>query len=147
MFLRPSVPAAVLTAALALPAGAEGAPAEASLTITIQGVLPEPSQLMVGLFDAATWTAGPPPVRQAVPAAAPETVVVFEHLTPGRTAVKVLQDLNGNGKMDKTLIGIPDEPFGLSNNVEPDMAAPGFDETGFDLKPGPNAITIVMQKM
>ena len=60
--------------------------------------------------------------------------------------MKVLQDLNNNGKMDKTLIGAPDEPFGISNNVEPGMSFPTFDEAAVTLAPGANAITITMQE-
>lgn len=126
---------------------ADASPASATLTITVRGVLPQPSELRVGVFDAATYEDGPPPSRQQVAAQAPETIVTFEGLAPGRVAVKILQDLNGNGKMDTTLIGIPEEPFGLSNDAKPGLSAPGFDETGFDLKPGPNAITITMQEM
>lgn len=135
-------------ASLLLPAQAQGAaPATATLTVTIRGVLPQPSELRIGVFDAASYDEGPAPVRQHLPAQAPETVVTFEGLTPGRVAVKILQDLNGNGEMDTTLIGIPEEPFGLSNDVKPQMSAPGFEETGFELKPGPNAIVITMQEM
>ncbi len=133
---------------LVFPATAqEAAPAAASLTVTIRGVLPQPSNLWLGVFDAATYEDGPAPVHQSVGAAAPETVVTFDNLPPGRIAVKVLQDLNGNGEMDTTLIGIPEEPFGLSNDIKPNMSAPGFDETAFDLAPGPNAIVITLQEM
>jgi uncharacterized protein (DUF2141 family) len=118
----------------------------ASLTVTINGVLAQPSQMLVGVFDEAGYE-GKALVNQKVEANAPQTVMTFENLTPGRVAVKILQDLNGNGKMDKTLIGIPEEPFGLSNDAVPEMSAPGFDKTGFDLKPGANAITITLQQM
>lgn len=147
--MRPLLAATLLCALAPAAYAADSQPAagEAQLTVTIQGVLPQPSQLRVGVFDAATYDNPPPAIRQVVDAASPETVVVFDHLVPGRIAVKVHQDLDGDGEMDTTLIGVPEEPFGLSNNVKPGMSAPGFDETGFDLKPGPNAITIVMQEM
>ena len=137
---------ALTGAALAAEAG-PAPPATATLTVIVRGVLPQPSELRVGVFDAASYEDGPPPYRQRISAQSPETVVTFEGLAPGRVAVKILQDLNGNGEMDTTLIGIPEEPFGLSNDAKPGMSAPGFDETGFDLKPGPNAITVTMQEM
>jgi uncharacterized protein (DUF2141 family) len=146
--MRPLSLLAAAVTLFAFPATAqEAVPAAATLTITIRGVLPQPSELWLGVFDAATYEDGPAPVHQKIAAAAPETVVTFENLTPGRIAVKVLQDLNGNGEMDSTLIGFPEEPFGLSNDIKPNMSAPGFDETAFDLKPGPNAIVITMQEM
>jgi uncharacterized protein (DUF2141 family) len=121
-------------------------PAGAKLTITINGVVAAPSELRIGLYEEANYD-GAPKLGQQVPATAPQTVVVFEDLPPGRLAVKILQDLNGNGEMDSTMFGVPEEPFGLSNDIKPQMSAPGFDETGFELKPGENAISITMQQM
>ena len=140
--------ALAIAALFALPVAAQDAvPAAATLTVTIRGVLPQPSQLWLGVFTAAQYKEKKSPISQGAEARAPETIVTFEGLTPGRVAVKVLQDLNGNQKMDTTLIGIPEEPFGLSNDARPTAGLPGFDETGFDLKPGPNAIVITLQEM
>ncbi|BCW87477.1 hypothetical protein sos41_06060 [Alphaproteobacteria bacterium SO-S41] len=138
-----AVLAGLTVPALAMPT-ADGT---ATLTVTIRGVLPQPSQLLLGVFTAAEYEEKISPIHQSAEAMAPETVVTFEALTPGRVAVKVLQDLNGNWKMDKTLIGVPEEPFGLSNDARPSMGLPGFDETGFDLHPGPNTIVITLQEM
>ncbi len=38
------------------------------------------------------------------------------------------QDLNGNGKLDTNLFGVPKEPWGTSANVRPRMRAPRFEE-------------------
>ncbi|KAF7764826.1 hypothetical protein PCIT_b0909 [Pseudoalteromonas citrea] len=37
-------------------------------------------------------------------------------LDPGQYAVMVYQDLNGDGKLGRNLMGIPNEPYGFSNN-------------------------------
>lgn len=118
----------------------------ATLTVTLRQVVAKPSTLRVGIYDEAGYK-GQPFANQVADAVSPETTVTFQNLKPGRVAVKVLQDMDGDGEMDTTLIGVPDEPFGLSNDIEPLMSEPGFDETGFDLKPGANAIAITMQEM
>jgi acyl-CoA reductase-like NAD-dependent aldehyde dehydrogenase/uncharacterized protein (DUF2141 family) len=52
-------------------------------------------------------------------------------LPPGRYAVSVYLDENGNHKLDKGLLGIPKEPVGVSNNPKSHMGAPHFDECAF----------------
>lgn len=44
----------------------------------------------------------------------------------GDYALAVFQDNNGNGKLDKTMIGFPKEPFGFSNNFRPKTGKPKF---------------------
>jgi uncharacterized protein (DUF2141 family) len=38
-------------------------------------------------------------------------------LEAGRYALRIFQDLNGNGKLDTGWMGIPSEPYGFSNNA------------------------------
>jgi acyl-CoA reductase-like NAD-dependent aldehyde dehydrogenase/uncharacterized protein (DUF2141 family) len=49
-------------------------------------------------------------------------------LAPGRYAVVVYLDLNGNRKLDKGFLGIPKEPVGASNNPKGRIGPPHFDE-------------------
>lgn len=52
----------------------------------------------------------------------------FAGVSPGPFAVAVSVDVNGNQKPDKNFLGIPTEPWGVSNNIRPGMRAPRFDE-------------------
>ena len=52
-------------------------------------------------------------------------------LPPGRYAVSIYLDLNGNRKLDKTWLGIPQEPVGVSNNPKARAGPPHFDECAF----------------
>ncbi len=71
----------------------------------------------------------------------------FEGLAPGRYAVAVAHDRNVNGKTDTNFVGIPTEPWGVSNNVRPRMRAPKFEEAIFEVKDGqPNRIEIQVAK-
>ncbi len=36
---------------------------------------------------------------------------------PGAYAIAVFHDANGNGRLDRSLIGLPGEPYGFSNDV------------------------------
>lgn len=49
-------------------------------------------------------------------------------LPAGDYAVACYHDVNGNGRIDKNLLGIPTEPYGFSNNARPRFRAPTWDE-------------------
>jgi len=62
-----------------------------------------------------------------------QTVIMIDAglLPPGRYAVSVYQDVNGNGRLDHNFLGIPKEPVGASENPKPRMGPPRFDECAF----------------
>ena len=68
--------------------------------------------------------------------------VVFKDVPRGVYAVAVLHDENGNGKMDKNLLGIPKEGYGASNNPSKKMRPPTFDEAKFNLDADEKTIEI-----
>jgi uncharacterized protein (DUF2141 family) len=64
----------------------------------------------------------------------------------GTYALAIYQDVNGNGKIDKNLIGIPTEPYAFSQNYIPRTKAPNFDDCKFDYDETNNTITMTMIK-
>ena len=58
--------------------------------------------------------------------------VTFD-LEPGKYALAVYHDLNGNEILDKNFVGIPKEPYGFSNNFRPRFSAPSFNDCAFEL--------------
>ena len=62
--------------------------------------------------------------------------IVFDDLPPGRYAVSLIHDVNGNRDLDKNFIGIPTEPFGFSGNKSIFSGLPKFDEVSFELNTG-----------
>lgn len=63
----------------------------------------------------------------------------FEGLAPGTYAVAVIHDANGNARLD-TMMGIPREGFGFSNNPAIGFGPPRFSAAGFDVGAGHAAI-------
>jgi uncharacterized protein (DUF2141 family) len=60
-----------------------------------------------------------------------ESMLVFENVPRGEYAIALLHDENENEKMDKNLVGIPKEGYGISNNVKAVLKAPSFEEARF----------------
>lgn len=69
----------------------------------------------------------------------------FNNLTPGTYAVKVFHDINGNGKLDTSWIGWPQEPYGFSNNAPVSAGPPSFRLAAIELKPGEQTVRIVLR--
>lgn len=56
----------------------------------------------------------------------------FRNVAPGRYAIALLHDENGNGKIDKALM-IPTEGFGFSRDAPVRMGPPPFSAAAFDV--------------
>lgn len=124
---------------LMLPAGVARAEATARQTGSIRimvGNLRSANGLVgVALFDAKKGFPDKPDraIRGRSVDADGSCVVVFDEIPYGTYAVSVLHDENGNRKMDKTIIGIPKEGFGTSNNPKIRRGPPSFQESSFPL--------------
>ncbi len=65
----------------------------------------------------------------------------IEGLTPGIYGMALWHDENRDGKLNKTIIGIPKEGLGFSNRAGIRLAPPGpppFSDTAFEVKEGEN---------
>lgn len=62
---------------------------------------------------------------------ASQQVALTVPLAPGDYAVSLLHDENGNGKLDKNLLGIPKEGVGFSQNPRLAFGPPSYAATRF----------------
>jgi len=71
-----------------------------------------------------------------------EAVLVFEELPFGTYAVSIFQDINGNNSLDTNFLGIPNEPYGFSNNPSTIFGPPKFKKAAFKIDSSTKTITI-----
>jgi uncharacterized protein (DUF2141 family) len=105
-----------------------GAAQAASVAVEVEGI--EPGGLLSvalcqdGLSEADCRTG-----QQAEPRAAAQRFV-FPNVAPGIYAALAYQDTNGNGRLDRTGLGLPLEPYGFSGessrSARPDFARARF---------------------
>lgn len=69
-----------------------------------------------------------------------QSLRIDTELPSGNYAVSVYEDLNGNHKLDRNLLGIPREPVGASNNPAGRLGPPRFGDCSFYL--GATGLTI-----
>jgi len=97
-------------------------------------------KLLQGSINAAVYTQAEGWLKdtQALGAqrlpVADKTVLVFRNLPAGSYAVSLFHDENGNGVMDRNVIGLPLERYGFSRDARATMGPPSFADAAFELK-------------
>ena len=59
--------------------------------------------------------------------------VTFSDVPKGEYTVMVYHDINNNGKLDKSFIGMPKEPVACSNNAKGFMGPPKYEDAKFTI--------------
>lgn len=68
--------------------------------------------------------------------------IKISDLKPGKYAIAVFHDEDGNGRVTTNPLGYPIEKYGFSNNVKAYFGPPDYEKTVFELKDDPIAIVI-----
>lgn len=101
----------------------------ADVEITLEGIEGAPGSVYVALCQGGLSEAECRIGRDA-PARSANQRFVFEAIAPGPYAVAAYQDVNGNGRLDRTALGLPLEPYGFSGETvrgtRPDFAQARF---------------------
>jgi len=142
-----------LVRALAIPflaaiamAGSASAGQGGRVTVQMHGMRNSDGQALCALFKGAK---GFPDGNAAIQGG--QTTVKdgrascsFKGLEPGTYAVGVIHDEDGDSEMD-TVLGIPTEGFGFSNNAKPGMfGPPPFKDAAFRVGAGTKSVVIKM---
>lgn len=77
---------------------------------------------------------------------APSTTLCVRLPAPGRYEAVVYQDLNGDRRFNRNLLGMPKEPYGLSNDPPNLLGLPSFPSVQFEVHAGDNAIHIPLHR-
>ncbi len=119
---------ACLLASALLPARTAQA---ATVLVTVTGVRNDHGKVLVALCTQATFLRPHCPWRGSVAAKPGEVLVRIDGVPPGRYAAQAFHDENDNGKLDRTILGLPREAMGFSNDAPMRMGPPRFDAAAF----------------
>ncbi len=119
------------------------------IIVNIENVKSNDGNIRVQLYNESVRDAFPVESSKAIQLKVTHIIgnksrVVFSGLPCGRYAITVHHDENLNVKMDKTFFGLPDEGWGVSNNIKPIMRIPDFDECSFEVCNHNSIIKITM---
>jgi uncharacterized protein (DUF2141 family) len=79
------------------------------------------------------------------PAILGTTIVTVPNVPPGHWAVQAFHDLNGNGKLERGLFGIPKEPIGISRDAPIHFGPPRWQDAEFEHGTDPQKITLKLR--
>jgi uncharacterized protein (DUF2141 family) len=116
-----------------------------SMQITVVGVRDSSGTITVDVHDddpAKFLKSGGKLARIRVPAVEGETHLCIAVPKAGVYALALYHDRNANTKLDKNWIGLPSEPFGLSNNPPRRLAMPKHRDSAFEVN-GPRTPVVV----
>jgi uncharacterized protein (DUF2141 family) len=136
---------AATSAAAATADDCEGRESQTKLTVQVTGVRAAKGEMAITLYpdDAKRFLAPHQKMaRVRAVAQAPMTTACFWLPAPGYYAVALYHDENANRDFDRTILGLPAEGFGFSNNPPTPTALPSFKSVRFKAGEGETRITI-----
>ncbi len=122
-----------------------GSVSAADLRVQVSQIQQQRGQLLLALHNQAeTWSGDTDfhsPEFQAyrvatLPVQGTVMEYVFHDLPPGRYALGVIHDENGDGRMNRhiyPLVGMPEEPYALSNDAWSWFSKASFEAAAFEL--------------
>lgn len=117
----------------------------ADMTVGIEGLKNANGQVLVAVFDRAADFLKQPVRVAAVSAQQGKVQVSIAGLPAGDYALSVFQDENGNGKLDKNVVGMPTEPYGFSNDAAGSYGPPSFQDATVRLADTGGSATITLR--
>jgi uncharacterized protein (DUF2141 family) len=103
----------------------------ANLTVEVTGARSSQGSVAGALFTSATgWLKPGQAVQGQFVPATDKTILFFRGLAPGRYALSVYHDENGNANV----VGLPTEPYGFSRDAQGRIGPPVFDDAAVDVQ-------------
>jgi uncharacterized protein (DUF2141 family) len=116
-------------------------PESATVRVTITGIADDRGTIRVAICPEADFLHPVCPYVGQAAARAGSVTVVVAGVPAGVYAAQAFQDANDNGKVDRTLLGIPEEGIGFSRDAPFRFGPPRFADADFTLGAGVSAIS------
>jgi uncharacterized protein (DUF2141 family) len=124
---------------------APGAPGAARLLVSVTGARSAAGSVAITLYGSrpeAFLARGGRLARQRVPLAGGRAEACFALSASGTYAVAVYHDENGDRDFNRSMLGLPAEGYGFSNDAPTPIGLPAFDAVRFAVAPGDNRMVI-----
>ncbi|MCE3290106.1 MAG: hypothetical protein K0R83_2118 [Caulobacter sp.] len=126
--------ACLLSATAVVNAPPAAAQEAGEVKVTFSGIRTPTGALFIGLYDSEAAFGGGQPVGGYRLVVDGDTVSQsIKGLKPGRYALKVYHDVDGDGRMNTNAFGLPTEPYAASNNAPATMGPPAWADAVFEV--------------
>jgi len=111
------------------------------LVVSVAGLERDEGSVRIAVFDSADGFPDEPVLGEVVE---PSGLAAewSASLPRGTYAVAVVHDVDGNGKLNTNLLGMPREPYGFSNGARGTFGAPSFEDASFVLDQPETRVTV-----
>lgn len=106
-------------------------PDSSEFTFTIGYINSDQGQIRIDVFNTEDGFLKKSFVSKTVQAQKGKMTISFEDLPDGEYTAFVLHDKNENGKLDMNKMGIPNEPYGMSENGKNRFGPPSYKKSIF----------------
>lgn len=142
--------AAIASAATPVAAAEEcaGKPSEHRLTVSVSNIRAAKGEVAITIYpdDPKRFLAPKGKLlRERVPARAPTTGACFYLPAPGFYAIAVYHDANADHDFNRSVVGMPTEGYGFSNDAPTKVGLPGFNTVRFRVPAGASRTALRMR--
>ncbi|MFA6456219.1 MAG: DUF2141 domain-containing protein [Bacteroidota bacterium] len=119
-----------------------------TIVVQLNGIKEQSGQVLLSLFRSEKGFPTHPEKAfrwSKVKVTASSLIISLDGLPLGTYAIAVVHDENENDVMDRNIFGLPDEPYGISNNATSSFGPPKFDEAKFTVTGKRDTVKIEMQ--
>jgi uncharacterized protein (DUF2141 family) len=129
-------------------AGAQKKQPGSTIVVQLNGIKEPTGQVLLSLFKSGEGFPTHPEkafMWKRAKVTSSSLIISLDGLPLGTYAIAVVHDENSNEVMDRDWLGMPDEQYGLSNNVTGTFTPPTFDEAKFTVTGKRDTVKIDMQ--
>ncbi|MBI1339473.1 DUF2141 domain-containing protein [bacterium] len=138
-----AVSALVISPLMVPNASAEGT---STLTLRVESISRLKGDLHVGLFASeADYGSNKAVSGKVVPVTEGAMSIDLGAVPPGAYAIKLFQDVDGDGTLDTGFFGAPTEPYAFSNNAPARFGPATWADATFEVGPGAASHTISLR--
>ncbi len=117
----------------------------ATVQVNVQGVRNNHGSILVALCTKADFLRPHCQWHGSALATPGSVTVTIPNVPSGTYAAQAFHDENANGRLDRSMLGLPKEAMGFSNNAPMHMAPPRFDAASFTVSADPTRISFVLR--
>lgn len=96
--------------------------------LTIKGIEKIQGTMMVAVYNSEESFMKKRLTSKKIKVTGKEVTLVFEDVVAGDYAISTFHDENDNNKLDTNFLGIPNEPYGFSNDAMGTFGPPSFEK-------------------
>ena len=101
------------------------------ITINVENIKSTEGSIIVAIFNSEKTFLNTPFLSKSKLAKTGEIVFEFEGVPNGEYTISIYHDKNKNGELDKNLMGIPIEPYGVSKDGKSMFGPPNYKDALF----------------